>query len=161
MKTIKTLLLSIVFLSLSVLVFIYMAKLISMINLLYTEVGSNEVTNFSIIFFMNACGAVFVALYLLTLSISYFRDFREYYQKYLDTKVDRDIHKSLQEFKYKELYKELQDCETVELKEARLRTFYQDRHNSMGKYRTRVKLNDILTEEDYDKIKKGIIDACK
>ena len=135
MKTIKYFLTSVFTLLLAIASIIYGVSLISTSTTLYTKLGDTTPITFTATFVFT--GIILVAIGFLLIIVSYtsFSISRKYYLNYLTNKRDRDIKTSIINEKYRQLYNDLQDSPTIELKEIVINNFYK---------RTKVSL-DILT----------------
>ena len=132
MKTIKYFLTSVFTILLAIASIIYGVSLISTSTTLYTKLGDTTPITFTATFVFT--GIILVAIGFLLITVSYisFSISRKYYLNYLTNKRDRDIKSSLENEKYRQLYNDLQDSPTIELKEIVINNFYK---------RTKVSLN--------------------
>ena len=132
MKTIKYFLTSVFTILLAIASIIYGISLISTSTTLYTKLGDTTPITFTATFVFT--GIILVAIGFLLIIVSYisFSTSRKYYLKYLFDKRDRDIKTSIINEKYRQLYNDLQDSPTIELKEIVINNFYK---------RTKVSLN--------------------
>ena len=124
MKTIKYFLTSVFTILLAIASIIYGVSLISTSTTLYTKLGDTTPITFTATFVFT--GIILVAIGFLLITVSYisFSISRKYYLNYLTNKRDRDIKSNLENDKYKQLYKDLQDSPTLELKEIVYKNFY-------------------------------------
>lgn len=133
MKTIKYFLTSVFTILLAIASIIYGVSLISTSTTLYTKLGDTTPITFTATFVFT--GIILVAIGFLLITVSYisFSTSRKYYLNYLDGKRDRDIKINLENEKYMQFYKDLQDSPTLELKEIVYKNFYysdnQNRNN--------------------------------
>ena len=132
MKTIKYFLTSVFTILLAIASIIYGISLISTSTTLYTKLGDTTPITFTATFVFT--GIILVAIGFLLIIVSYisFSTSRKYYLKYLFDKRDRDIKTSIINENYRQLYNDLQDSPTIELKEIVINNFYK---------RTKVSLN--------------------
>lgn len=126
MKTIKSFLIGMFLLTLAIATFMYAMVLLSNATTIYNVVGETATTTFTTTFVLTSVILVAVSLQLLILSIGSFKLFRKYYNLYIDNKRDRDIKQQLLEEKYLQLYRDIADAPTLELKEAVVDTFYKE-----------------------------------
>ena len=126
MKTIKYFLTSVFTLLLAIASIIYGVSLISTSTTLYTKLGDTTPITFTTTFVFT--GIILVAIGFLLIAVSYisFSTSRKYYLNYLTNKRDRDIKSNLENEKYMQFYKDLQDSPTLELKEIVYKNFYYD-----------------------------------
>ena len=124
MKTIKYFLTSVFTLLLAIASIIYSVSLISTSTTLYTKLGDTTPITFTATFVFT--GIILVAIGFLLITVSYisFSTSRKYYLNYLTNKRDRDIKSNLENEKYMQFYKDLQDSPTLELKEIVYKNFY-------------------------------------
>ena len=124
MKTIKYFLTSVFTLLLAIASIIYGVSLITTSTTLYTKLGDTTPITFTAIFVFT--GIILVAIGFLLIIVSYisFSISRKYYLNYLTNKRDRDIRSNLENEKYMQFYKDLQDSPTLELKEIVYKNFY-------------------------------------
>ena len=124
MKTIKYFLTSVFTLLLAIASIIYGVSLISTSTTLYTKLGDTTPITFTATFVFT--GIILVAIGFLLITVSYisFSISRKYYLNYLANKRDRDIKSNLENEKYMQFYKDLQDSPTLELKEIVYKNFY-------------------------------------
>ena len=132
MKTIKYFLTSVFTLLLAIASIIYGVSLISTSTTLYTKLGDTTPITFTATFVFTGIILVAIGFLLITVSYTSFSISRKYYLNYLDGKRDRDIKTSIINEKYRQLYNDLQDSPTIELKEIVINNFYK---------RTKVSLN--------------------
>ena len=125
MKTIKYFLTSVFTLLLAIASIIYGVSLISTSTTLYTKLGDTTPITFTATFVFT--GIILVAIGFLLIIVSYtsFSTSRKYYLKYLFDKRDRDIKTSIINENYRQLYNDLQDSPTIELKEIVINNFYK------------------------------------
>lgn len=147
MKTIKYFLTSVFTLLLAIASIIYSVSLITTSTTLYTKLGDTTPITFTAIFVFT--GIILVAIGFLLIIVSYisFSISRKYYLNYLTNKRDRDIRSNLENEKYMQFYKDLQDSPTLELKEIVYKNFY---------YADREQSNNACnrtTEENFKKFK--------
>ena len=124
MKTIKYFLTSVFTILLAIASIIYGVSLISTSTTLYTKLGDTTPITFTATFVFT--GIILVAIGFLLITVSYisFSISRKYYLNYLTNKRDRDIKSNLENEKYMQFYKDLQDSPTLELKEIVYKNFY-------------------------------------
>ena len=124
MKTIKYFLTSVFTILLAIASIIYGVSLISTSTTLYTKLGDTTPITFTATFVFT--GIILVAIGFLLIIVSYtsFSISRKYYLNYLTNKRDRDIKINLENEKYNQFYKDLQDSPTLELKEIVYKNFY-------------------------------------
>ena len=124
MKTIKYFLTSVFTILLAIASIIYGVSLISTSTTLYTKLGYTTPITFTATFVFT--GIILVAIGFLLITVSYisFSISRKYYLNYLTNKRDRDIKSNLENEKYMQFYKDLQDSPTLELKEIVYKNFY-------------------------------------
>ena len=124
MKTIKYFLTSVFTILLAIASIIYGVSLISTSTTLYTKLGDTTPITFTTTFVFT--GIILVAIGFLLIIVSYtsFSISRKYYLNYLTNKRDRDIKSNLENEKYMQFYKDLQDSPTLELKEIVYKNFY-------------------------------------
>ena len=124
MKTIKYFLTSVFTILLAIASIIYGVSLISTSTTLYTKLGDTTPITFTATFVFT--GIILVAIGFLLITVSYisFSISRKYYLNYLTNKRDRDIKSNLENEKYMQFYKDLQDSPTLELKEIVHKNFY-------------------------------------
>ena len=132
MKTIKYFLTSVFTLLLAIASIIYGVSLISTSTTLYTKLGDTTPITFTATFVFTGIILVAIGFLLITVSYTSFSISRKYYLNYLTNKRDRDIKSNLENEKYMQFYKDLQDSPTIELKEIVINNFYK---------RTKVSLN--------------------
>ena len=132
MKTIKYFLTSVFTLLLAIASIIYGVSLISTSTTLYTKLGDTTPITFTATFVFTGIILVAIGFLLITVSYTSFSISRKYYLNYLTNKRDRDIKSNLENEKYMQFYKDLQDSPTLELKEIVYKNFYK---------RTKVSLN--------------------
>ena len=147
MKTIKYFLTSVFTLLLAIASIIYSVSLITTSTTLYTKLGDTTPITFTATFVLT--GIILVAIGFLLIIVSYisFSISRKYYLNYLTNKRDRDIKSNLENEKYMQFYKDLQDSPTLELKEIVYKNFY---------YADREQSNNACnrtTEENFKKFK--------
>ena len=124
MKTIKYFLTSVFTLLLAIASIIYGVSLISTSTTLYTKLGDTTPITFTATFVFTGIILVAIGFLLITVSYTSFSTSRKYYLKYLFDKRDRDIKSNLENEKYMQFYKDLQDSPTLELKEIVYNNFY-------------------------------------
>ena len=132
MKTIKYFLTSVFTILLAIASIIYGVSLISTSTTLYTKLGDTTPITFTTTFVFTGIILVAIGFLLITVSYTSFSTSRKYYLKYLFDKRDRDIKTSIINENYRQLYNDLQDSPTIELKEIVINNFYK---------RTKVSLN--------------------
>ena len=147
MKTIKYFLTSVFTLLLAIVFIIYVVSLIPTSTTFYTTLYDTTPITFTAIFVFT--GIILVAIGFLLIIVSYisFSISRKYYLNYLTNKRDRDIRSNLENEKYMQFYKDLQDSPTLELKEIVYKNFY---------YADREQSNNACnrtTEENFKKFK--------
>ena len=125
MKTIKYFLTSVFTLLLAIASIIYGVSLISTSTTLYTKLGDTTPITFTATFVFTGIILVAIGFLLITVSYTSFSISRKYYLNYLTNKRDRDIKTSIINEKYRQLYKDLQDSPTIELKEIVINNFYK------------------------------------
>ena len=147
MKTIKYFLTSVFTLLLAIASIIYSVSLITTSTTLYTKLGDTTPITFTAIFVFT--GIILVAIGFLLIIVSYisFSISRKYYLNYLTNKRDRDIRSNLENEKYMQFYKDLQDSPTLELKEIVYKNFYYDDREQSNNACNRT------TEENFKKFK--------
>ena len=147
MKTIKYFLTSVFTLLLAIASIIYGVSLISTSTTLYTKLGDTTPITFTATFVFT--GIILVAIGFLLITVSYisFSTSRKYYLNYLTNKRDRDIKSNLENEKYMQFYKDLQDSPTLELKEIVYKNFYYDEREQSNNACNRT------TEENFKKFK--------
>lgn len=126
MKTIKSFLTSVFTLLLAIASISYGVSLISTSTTLYTKLGDTTPITFTATFVFTGIILVAIGFILIIVSYTSFSISRKYYLNYLDGKRDRDIKINLENDKYNQLYKDLQDSPTLELKEIVYKNFYYD-----------------------------------
>ena len=124
MKTIKYFLTSVFTLLLAIASIIYGVSLITTSTTLYTKLGDTTPITFTATFVFTGIILVAIGFLLITVSYTSFSISRKYYLNYLTNKRDREIKSNLENEKYKQLYKDLQDSPTLELKEIVYKNFY-------------------------------------
>lgn len=124
MKTIKYFLTSVFTLLLAIASIIYSVSLISTSTTLYTKLGDTTPITFTATFVFTGIILVAIGFLLITVSYTSFSISRKYYLNYLTNKRDRDIKSNLENEKYMQFYKDLQDSPTLELKEIVYKNFY-------------------------------------
>ena len=124
MKTIKYFLTSVFTLLLAIVSIIYSVSLISTSTTLYTKLGDTTPITFTATFVFTGIILVAIGFLLITVSYTSFSISRKYYLNYLTNKRDRDIKSNLENEKYMQFYKDLQDSPTLELKEIVYKNFY-------------------------------------
>ena len=147
MKTIKYFLTSVFTLLLAIASIIYGVSLITTSTTLYTKLGDTTPITFTATFVFT--GIILVAIGFLLIIVSYisFSISRKYYLNYLTNKRDRDIKSNLENEKYMQFYKDLQDSPTLELKEIVYKNFYYDDREQSNNACNRT------TEENFKKFK--------
>ena len=147
MKTIKYFLTSVFTLLLAIASIIYSVSLITTSTTLYTKLGDTTPITFTATFVFT--GIILVAIGFLLITVSYisFSISRKYYLNYLTNKRDRDIKSNLENEKYMQFYKDLQDSPTLELKEIVYKNFYYDDREQSNNACNRT------TEENFKKFK--------
>ena len=125
MKTIKYFLTSVFTLLLAIASIIYGVSLISTSTTLYTKLGDTTPITFTATFVFTGIILVAIGFLLITVSYTSFSISRKYYLNYLTNKRDRDIKSNLENEKYRQLYNDLQDSPTIELKEIVINNFYK------------------------------------
>lgn len=147
MKTIKYFLTSVFTLLLAIASIIYSVSLITTSTTLYTKLGDTTPITFTATFVLTGIILVAIGFLLITVSYTSFSISRKYYLNYLTNKRDRDIKSNLENEKYMQFYKDLQDSPTLELKEIVYKNFY---------YADREQSNNACnrtTEENFKKFK--------
>ena len=124
MKTIKYFLTSVFTLLLAIVSIIYSVSLISTSTTLYTKLGDTTPITFTATFVFTGIILVAIGFLLITVSYTSFSISRKYYLNYLTNRRDRDIKSNLENEKYMQFYKDLQDSPTLELKEIVYKNFY-------------------------------------
>ena len=147
MKTIKYFLTSVFTLLLAIASIIYGVSLITTSTTLYTKLGDTTPITFTATFVLT--GIILIAIGFLLIIVSYisFSSSRKYYLNYLTNKRDRDIKSNLENEKYMQFYKDLQDSPTLELKEIVYKNFYYDDREQSNN------ACNITTEENFKKFK--------
>ena len=147
MKTIKYFLTSVFTILLAIASIIYGVSLIATSTTLYTKLGDTTPITFTATFVFT--GIILVAIGFLLIIVSYisFSSSRKYYLNYLTNKRDRDIKSNLENEKYMQFYKDLQDSPTLELKEIVYKNFYYDDREQSNNACNRT------TEENFKKFK--------
>ena len=130
MKTIKYFLTSVFTLLLAFASIIYGVSLITTSTTLYTKVGETIPTTFTFTFVFTGIIMIAIGLLLKVYSYAAFSISRKYYLNYLTNKRDRDIKSNLENEKYMQFYKDLQDSPTLELKEIVYKNFYYNESNN-------------------------------
>lgn len=130
MKTIKAFLIGIFTLVLSVASLIYSVVVLSDSTTLYYKANQAEPTTFTTTFVVVAIILFGLGLHLLLYSLSAFKLFLKYHDSYLEGKRDRQIKAQFINETYAQLYKDLADAPNMEIKEAILRTFYEEEETS-------------------------------
>ena len=147
MKTIKYFLTSVFTILLAIASIIYGVSLITTSTTLYTKLGDTTPITFTATFVFTGIILVAIGFLLITVSYTSFSISRKYYLNYLTNKRDRDIRSNLENEKYMQFYKDLQDSPTLELKEIVYKNFY---------YADREQSNNACnrtTEENFKKFK--------
>ena len=147
MKTIKYFLTSVFTLLLAIASIIYGVSLISTSTTLYTKLGDTTPITFTATFVFTGIILVAIGFLLITVSYTSFSISRKYYLNYLTNKRDRDIKNNLENEKYMQFYKDLQDSPTLELKEIVYKNFYYDEREQSNNACNRT------TEENFKKFK--------
>ena len=152
MKTIKYFLTSVFTILLAIASIIYGVSLISTSTTLYTKLGDTTPITFTATFVFT--GIILVAIGFLLITVSYisFSISRKYYLNYLTNKRDRDIKSNLENEKYMQFYKDLQDSPTLELKEIVYKNFYYNENKQSNNACNRT------TEENFKKFQ-DILDS--
>lgn len=126
MKTIKAFLIGIFTFVLSI------ASLISAVTVamdsttLYYKANQTEPTTFTTVCILASIILFAIGLQLMLFSLGAFRLFIRYHNTYLFNKRDRQIKEQIVDEAYRQLYKDLADAPTIELKQAILNTFYEE-----------------------------------
>ena len=147
MKTIKYFLTSVFTILLAIASIIYGVSLISTSTTLYTKLGDTTPITFTATFVFTGIILVAIGFLLITVSYTSFSISRKYYLNYLTNKRDREIKSNLENEKYMQLYKDLQDSPTLELKEIVYKNFYYDEREQSNNACNRT------TEENFKKFK--------
>lgn len=125
MKTIKSLLLGIFTLVLSIVSLCYAVVVVSDSTTMYYKVNQSEPTTFTATFVIAGIILFAVGLQLMLFSLAAFKLYRKYYNSYLDDKRDRDVQERVLTEEYNQLSKDLSDAPTIELKKVILKEFYK------------------------------------
>lgn len=129
MKTITTFIVSLTLFILSIAVIYYSINTLRYTSTTFYSEGISNGTDtslytFSFTFVLASVISFIFAIILIIKAIHYYSIHRKYYNAYMYDKRDREIKDKVENAKYNQLYEDLRDCETVELKEAVLKTFY-------------------------------------
>lgn len=126
MKTIKSFLLGIFTLVLSIACLIYSVIILTDSTTLYYKHNQLEPTTFTTTFVVVSVILFALGLQLLLWSLASFKLFIQYHNQYLFDKRDRQIRTQLTDESYQQLYKELAKTNNINVKEVILRTFYKE-----------------------------------
>ena len=153
MKTIKYFLTSVFTLLLAIASIIYGVSLIATSTTLYTKLGDTTPITFTATFVFTGIILVAIGFLLITVSYTSFSISRKYYLNYLDGKRDRDIKINLENEKYMQFYKDLQDSPTLELKEIVYKNFYYgDNQNRNNPYNRTAEENSQKLKDRLDSL---------
>lgn len=125
MKTIKTFLIGIFTLVLSIASLVYAVAVAANSTTIYYQYNQSEPTTFTTMFVFISIILFALGLQLMLFSLASFRLFIKYHNTYLNNKRDREVQDQVIDESYKQLYKDLADAPTIELKEAIIKTFYK------------------------------------
>lgn len=126
MKTIKAFLIGIFTLVLSVASLLYAIDVFSTSTTVYYQYNQSEPTTFTTMFVVISIILFALGLQLMLFSLTSFKLFIKYHNTYLHNKRDREVQEQVIDESYNQLYKDLADAPTIELKEAIIKTFYED-----------------------------------
>ena len=133
MKTISTLLLSIVLLLLSGLILYFSINTIVNAFATYANIDTNVLYDFTIPLIIYALIQIGLSLYIFMHSTKLFHMFLKYYTNYTQKKRDKQIHKTVEEAKYDALFKDLMSTNQPDKLEEIVKEFYQGKQKeSLG-----------------------------
>lgn len=142
MKTITTFIIALTTLILSGVVFLYTINIAKYIPTTFYNIDKSESYTFSFTFVLASVLSFILTMSLISVSIKYFTLYLKYYNNYMRGKRDREIKDKVENAKYNQLYEDLRDCETVELKEAVLKTFYSTK--DIAKATDKDRISDMI-----------------
>lgn len=128
MKTITTFIISLTLFILSIAVIFYSINTFKYISTTFYNQGATDTYSFSFTFVLASVISFIFAIILIIKAIHYYSIHRKYYHSYMLNKRDREIKDKVENAKYNQLYEDLRDSPTVELKEAVLNTFYSTKN---------------------------------
>lgn len=133
MKTIITLLLSVVLLLLSGLILYFSINTIDNAFATYANIDTNVLYDFTIPLLIYAILQLGLSLYIFMHSTKLFHMFLTYYSKYTQKKRDKQIHKSVEDAKYEALFKDMMSTNQPDKLDEIVKEFYQDKQKeSLG-----------------------------
>lgn len=144
MKTITSFLLSLVFILVSGLIFSFSLKTFGNAFTPYVNNETGELVDFTIPLLIYGLLQLCLSLFILVNSFKCFHLFLSLYSKYKETKRDNDIHKTVKEAKYEELYKEMRGTNLPDKLEETVHTFYATKSANKRPDLSGKSLEDIL-----------------
>jgi hypothetical protein len=132
----------------------YSINTLKYISTTFYNKSLDETYTFSFTFVLAYVISFIFSIILLIASIKYYSIHRKYYNVYMREKRDREIKDKVEDDKYNQLYEDLRDSPTVELKEAVLKTFYSTK--DIAKQADTNRMVDIMKENIYKHIDKPI-----
>ena len=157
MKTIITLLLSVVLLLLSGLILYFSINTIDNAFAPYANIDTNVLYDFTIPLLIYALLQLGLSLYIFMHSTKLFHMFLKYYDNYKQKKRDKQIHNAVEEAKYDALFKDMKNTNQPDKLDEVVKEFYQAKQgeskgiNSLKRFIEKLvdgEMEDIKTTRD-------------
>lgn len=149
MKTIKYFLLGLLSLFITVLLIKYAVISFNYIIIDFQPVGSTDVYNFGLTFFIQCVLLLILASASLTTSLASFSLSHKYYQKWCNTRRDLQLFKHIKDEKYNEVCKNISKASNSVVKEALLKNYLYDTPLFKEKIE---KTNDIVNRNNKERV---------